>query len=426
MSTEVALKNIEDFRLMKPSAAFASLNPQEESLSDGIGSSYGVIGYKGKVWTLRYRGEQHMFVRADDGTQIGYIDVVILRQGREKSKSYYPDGFDPQQSAGKPPTCSSMDGKVPDPGVPVKQADACVLCPRNIWKTMPNGKKGRECTDYKRTAVLVMPKQTMKFFNNVPLMEPCFLRIPPASLQDLATFGDTLQDANWHYSAVVTRISFDPNEPHPKMMFRPIQPLTDAEAAVVLPIRDDEMTKRIVGEIGTNRPALTAPLVETTTVDTGLTAAVAAAATGQQSQQGHQQVTAGPQTLDLPHTVTVSQAAPVAPQTHAPPAMVNYTLASGQTIQVTPEQLVALEAIAQKAQLQLSLSAPVVEKTKADPEPEMDLAAAMAAAKANPIVTKTVTPPATGPVIGQTAEDIGDVGEPNADLDARIAALVGA
>ena len=38
-------------------AVFAGLNPESESLADGIGQSYGIIGYKGKVWTLRYRGE---------------------------------------------------------------------------------------------------------------------------------------------------------------------------------------------------------------------------------------------------------------------------------------------------------------------------------------------------------------------------------
>ena len=75
----------------KPAAAFAAaLNSADpESLADGIGSSYGIIGYKGKVWSLRYRGEKHTFTRPDDNSPIGHIDVIILRQARVKSKSYY-------------------------------------------------------------------------------------------------------------------------------------------------------------------------------------------------------------------------------------------------------------------------------------------------------------------------------------------------
>src|SRR5882672_10877256 len=84
-----------------PAKAFAAL--PAESLAEGIGSSYGIIGYKGKVWSLRYRGEKHTFVRADDGSPMSYIDVIILRSPSVKSKSYYPreEGYDPNSSDGK-------------------------------------------------------------------------------------------------------------------------------------------------------------------------------------------------------------------------------------------------------------------------------------------------------------------------------------
>jgi hypothetical protein len=52
----------------------------------------------------------------------------------------------------------------------------------------------------------------------------------------------------WHYSSYIMRISFDPNEAHPKMIFKPLQGLTDKEAPVVLPLREDMQAKRITGE----------------------------------------------------------------------------------------------------------------------------------------------------------------------------------
>jgi hypothetical protein len=232
----------------KPSAAFAAaLNTADhESLADGIGSSYGIIGYKGKVWSLRYHGEKHVFTRPDDNSPTAHIDVIILRAASVKSKSYYGK-YDPNASEGVRPICASLDGIKPDADVQQKQSDVCAICPRNVWKAGTDGKKSRECTDYKRLAVLLLPNQTQRLLG-AALMEPVFLRIPPASLQPLATYGEQLNMQGFHYSSVATRITFDPNEPHPKMVFAGLQALTDAEAPVVLPMREDPQSLRITGE----------------------------------------------------------------------------------------------------------------------------------------------------------------------------------
>src|ERR1700678_4515939 len=147
----------------RPSQAFAHLDPGE-SLSEGIGTGYPVIGYKGKIWAVRVRGENHIFLRPDDGTPIGYIDVVFLRQAKTKAKSYYADGFDEAGSAGKRPECASIDGVRPDPDIPpeTRQNDLCATCKRNEWHTDTKGRKSRDCQDYKRLAVLILPNQTVR------------------------------------------------------------------------------------------------------------------------------------------------------------------------------------------------------------------------------------------------------------------------
>ena len=231
---------------MKPSTKFAALDPTE-SLAEGIGSSYPVIGYKGKIFSIRHRGESKPILRADDGTPVGYLDVVILRQAKVKAKSYYPDGFEDGGSAGKRPTCASIDGVRPDPDVQHEQAKLCAICPRNEWKTDANGKKSRECSDYKRLAVLVMPQQTARLFGQ-PLMEPAFLRIPPASLNNLSIFGENMAQQGWPYSSFITRVSFDPAKAHPEFTFKVLQGLTDTEADVVLALREEVVAKRITGE----------------------------------------------------------------------------------------------------------------------------------------------------------------------------------
>ena len=251
MGTE--LMNVEGFK-GGPARAFAAV-PREGSLADGIGQSYGVIRYKGKVWSVVHRGVRKNVVRPDDGTPSSYLDVIILSAADHKSKSYYK-AFD-QGSEGERPICASMDGLVPDLDVVQKQSDTCALCPHNEWKVQANGKKGRDCADYKRLAVVMLPAVTKALFGE-PIMEAFFLRIPAASLNGLAQMGEQMDARGYPYFSYITRITFDPNEAHPKMVFTALQELTDAEAPFILKLRNDPQTGRIInGDI--SLPALGAP-----------------------------------------------------------------------------------------------------------------------------------------------------------------------
>ncbi len=226
-----------------------------ESLSEGITGSYGVLGYKGKTWSLRYKGEQHFFKRPDDGTAAASIEVIILRQAKQKSKSYY-DSYDEHQSQGARPICASLDGILPDDDVAQKQSETCALCPRNHWHTNDKGKKVKDCSDYKRLAVLIVPAQSIPFFGE-PLMEPVFLRVPAASLEALGNYGDDLARQGVAYYAVVTRVAFEPDTAYPKFTFRHVQVLGKDDAPVILPMLNDDLSLRVTGEDKVNRPQLT-------------------------------------------------------------------------------------------------------------------------------------------------------------------------
>lgn len=242
---------MEVFKNSKPAQAFTG--EPVESLAEGIGSSYAVVSYKGKVWSLRYRGERYTFTRPDDGTPVGHLDVIILAKAKHKSKSYY-EAYDPDNAEGGRPICASIDGIVPDEDVTKQQATACAICPRNVWKTNAEGRKSRECSDYMRLAVLILPTQTKAATGNA-LMEPAFLRVPPASLNNLAVFGETMAGQGWPMHSFVTRIRFNPDVAHPEMVFSALQALTDAEGPVINPLRKDPLTLRITGGDQAPRPA---------------------------------------------------------------------------------------------------------------------------------------------------------------------------
>lgn len=242
----------------KPLALFDGVK-DEMDLGGGVSNSYGVIGYRGKVWSLRYNGEINMFLRPDDGTPRGYIDVVILRAAEVKSKSYYPVWE--EGTTGKRPDCASIDGVRPDKDVVNKQAEVCALCPRNQWYTNDKGKKTQDCSDYKRLAVFLLeqvpgtgtdtvPPQWKPYtYAGEPLLEPVFLRIPGGSLRELKAFGDEKAAKGYSPISFITRLSFVPGESYPKFVYQAKAPIRDVELAkIVLTLRDDTVAKRITGE----------------------------------------------------------------------------------------------------------------------------------------------------------------------------------
>lgn len=374
----------ESFKGKTMAPAFAAVvNAQEDSLAEGIGQSYPVIGYKGKVWSLRHRGERHNFVRPDDGTPQTYLDVIVLGQAKLKSKSFYKK-YDPNTSDGDRPICSSMDGLVPDLDVTAKQCDSCALCPRNVWKTDPTtGRKGRECTDYKRLAVLVLPTQTKPMLGEA-LMEPCFLRVPPASLNSLAIMGENMANQGYHYSSYITRISFDPNEAHPKMVFRPLQGLSDQEAPVIIGLMKDPNVGRITGgDVILSGPK---PVVQVQAPGT--------AATGLAAPSPSPAAPPPPTTIVMPAPPAATQASSSATAGYVPPA-------TPPTPAPAPETGIS--------GLATTTTGPV----------DTGFGGAALASQ-----TASAVQGSTAPAVGATVADTGEPEAADADLDARIASLI--
>lgn len=250
-------------------SAFAHLD-HRQVLAEGITGGFNRIGMKGKVWTLNRQGETYRFVREDDGSPLGYLDVVFVGINPATSKMYYADNYS-EDSGGNAPICAALDGKVPDPGVPIRQAETCAVCKHNEW--LPN-RGGKECQDHKRAAVLLLPYMKTKPAMESPLLEPVFLKIPPASLKSLKSYSDSLEHRGAHFASVITRITFAPDRQF-QMNFDVKQPLTNAEAPLVLPLLEDPQTKMLVGGTAQIYELNPDPMARVERRDTGLTAAFA-------------------------------------------------------------------------------------------------------------------------------------------------------
>ncbi len=219
-----------------------------DDLSGGITGGYGLLKYRGKVWSIQYQGNSLNLMRDDGDGPRGSVEVVILKANAQLSKTWYENGWDENSNA--PPDCASANGIVPDQGVPKKQSNVCATCPRNAWGSAANGGKGKACGDHRRMAIVPLTDLRNESFGGALL-----LRCPAASLQDLAAFNQRYHQMGYPYFSMGIKISFDPAESFPKFKFDAIRPLTEAEAQIVLAMRDSPEVARVVNEGSAPAPA---------------------------------------------------------------------------------------------------------------------------------------------------------------------------
>jgi hypothetical protein len=234
-------------------SAFAN-QPQQDDLSAGVQGGFGLIGYKGKTWSLRYRGEELKLMRPEEPeAPRNSVELVILKASANIAKIFYEAGYVEGSTAA--PDCFSTNGVTPDAGATKKQAASCAGCPKNAWgsRITPGGKQGKACSDSKRLAVVPLADLRNEAFGG-----PLLLRVPAASLQDLAGFGQKMHALGYPYSAIGIRVAFDAQEAYPKFKFSAIRPLSEAEANTVIELQKLPIVGRILSE-GAEHAASTGP-----------------------------------------------------------------------------------------------------------------------------------------------------------------------
>lgn len=239
MGTELALPK--NFGAV--SSVFANQHVANDELGQGIASSYGIVGYRGKVWSIKYQGKETQLMREDGDGPRGSIEVVIVKAATAISKIFYAGGY--QDGSNSPPDCWSTNGVTPDASASNKQNATCAGCPMNAWgsRVTESGKQGKQCSDSRRIAVVPLNDMDNDMFGG-----PMLLRIPAASLKDLKQYGELLNSYHYPYYACATRISFDPKEAYPKFVFSAMRPLTDEEGKSILALREDKRVGNILNE----------------------------------------------------------------------------------------------------------------------------------------------------------------------------------
>lgn len=213
-----------------------------KDLTEGVQPSFAVVTFRGKVWRVRYKGEDRMIQNAD-GDPMPFIVCVIAKASPAISKLYYSKSYTEGDDA--PPICFSLDGVKPDASSTEKQSPSCAACPHNVWgsRITESGSKAKACADSRRLAVVPYPDIDNEAFGG-----PMLLRVPPTSINELARFGDALRQSNTPYQAIVVKVSFDYEMAYPKLVFQAVRPLKIEEAKRVLEHMHSEQVLRMLME----------------------------------------------------------------------------------------------------------------------------------------------------------------------------------
>lgn len=221
--------------------------PETDDLGGGLGGGFGVLSIKGKVWSVSRGGVKTKIMRPDDEDSVAsHIEVVIMNANDHLSKVYYPSGY--KDGSDDKPVCYSHNGITPELDAASPQSPSCASCEHNAWgsRITENGKKAKACVDSRRVAVAPVGD----------LDDVMLLRVPAASLRDLAEYSRAMKQRGVPYWSCVTKIGFDPDAAHPQLTFKMQRWLDKPTFEKVRVLRDADIVKQIIGKEGAPAPSV--------------------------------------------------------------------------------------------------------------------------------------------------------------------------
>lgn len=240
--------------------ALAALDPTwnttQPEFASGVRRGFAVVSLRGKVWRIVHQGAERPIMRAGTNPPepAASVDVVLVRANLGLSKVWYQGGY--QEGQQDAPDCFSNDGVRPDRSVTTPQCASCAACPKNVWgsKVTEQGKPTKECSDSKRIAILpVAAPEILDLDSRLDTLEnemfggAMLLRVPAASMADLAAYEGMMFQRQHRLHGIVTRLSFDHTVAYPKIVFTPIRPLTPDEFGIVMDSRESAQVLEIIG-----------------------------------------------------------------------------------------------------------------------------------------------------------------------------------
>lgn len=164
------------------------------------------------------------------------MGVIIIKAAPSVHRTYFEGAYVEGQNAS--PTCWSSNSQTPDVSVPEdqRQAAKCMDCPQNI-KGSGHG-DSRACRYQQRIAVLLEGEVEKREVYQVVLSPTSVFGDGEKGKLPLQAYAKHLKAHRTPIAGVVTEMRFDTASPTPKLVFKPVRPITEEELDVVRAMRD--------------------------------------------------------------------------------------------------------------------------------------------------------------------------------------------
>lgn len=193
------------------------LDETTKSLMGG-GSSIKRISIKGNVFRMMANGEE---VATNEDRA---MNIVIVKAAPFVARTFYEGTY--KDGANDSPTCWSADGKHPDAKCQTKVSPSCMGCEMNVAGSGEG--KSKACRHSRKLAVVLDGDMSGDVYQ---------LALPALSIfgkgeehkLPLEAYATYLGSHGVPITAVVTEMRFDLKSPVPKLTFKPVRGLTEAE-----------------------------------------------------------------------------------------------------------------------------------------------------------------------------------------------------
>lgn len=200
-------------------------NLQEDDTTNSLAGGEGGqrrISIKGGVFREMVGNKE---VRTSEERAIG---VIIVKAAASVHRTYFAGAYVEGQNAS--PTCWSSNNQTPDASVPAdqKQAGKCMDCGQNIKGSASQG-DGRACRFSQRIAVLIEGETAKREIYQVICPATSVFGDGEKGKLPLQAYGRHLKAHNTPVAGVITEMRFDTASPTPKLVFKPVRPITEDE-----------------------------------------------------------------------------------------------------------------------------------------------------------------------------------------------------
>ena len=219
MSKELAL--FESFEL----PAYLKLK-EMDAVTKALMGSAGVgkrLSIKGGVFRMIVKGNE--VAKNEDRA----MQIVIVAAAEHVSREYYSKTYSEEEITA--PDCWSLDGNTPAKEVKGKPASRCVDCPNNA---KGSGQGDTRACRFLQHLGVVLGNDLGGDVYQLRLPAMSIFGAGEAGKWPLQAYAKAIASRGFPITALVTEMRFDTDSATPKMVFKPIRPLTEKEHALVI------------------------------------------------------------------------------------------------------------------------------------------------------------------------------------------------